>query len=98
MSEIESRGYVVPEILVSTHWVAEHLDDLDVKIIESNEDPLLYPSGHIPGAQEIDWTRDLNDQLRRDYLQKEQFEALMTRLGIDNTTTVVFYGDKNNWW
>jgi len=95
---IESRGYIHPEVLVSTDWVAEHLTDPQVRIIESNEDPLLYPSGHIPGAVEVDWTRDLNDQVRRDYLGREGFEALVRRHGITPETTVVFYGDKNNWW
>ncbi|MEM7480748.1 MAG: sulfurtransferase [Acidobacteriota bacterium] len=98
MSDIANRGYARPEVLVSTDWVAEHLDDPKVRIIESNEDPLLYPSGHISGAVEVDWTRDLNDPLRRDYLGREEFQALMRRLGIQNDTTVVFYGDKNNWW
>ncbi|MEZ0324545.1 MAG: sulfurtransferase [Fimbriimonas sp.] len=98
MSDIASRGYAVPEALVSTEWVAAHLNDPNVRIIESNEDPLLYPSGHVPGAVEVDWTRDLNDQLVRDYLQKEGFDALASKLGIDKDTTVVFYGDKNNWW
>lgn len=98
MSEIESRGYVHPEVLVSTDWVAQHLDDPGVRIIESNEDPLLYSSGHIPGAVEVDWTRDLNDPVRRDYLGREGFEALMRRIGVSPDTTVVFYGDRNNWW
>ena len=95
---IENRGYARPEMLVSTQWVADHLDDPNVRIVESNEDPLLYPSGHLPGAAEVDWTRDLNDPVRRDYLQREQFEELAGRLGISPDTTVVFYGDKNNWW
>ena len=98
MSEIESRGYSSPEVLVSTDWVADHLNDPSVRIIESNEDPLLYPSGHVPGAVEVDWTRDLNDPVRRDYLGKEGFEALMSRIGATSETTLVFYGDKNNWW
>jgi thiosulfate/3-mercaptopyruvate sulfurtransferase len=98
MSAIESRGYSHPEYLVSTDWVAQHLDDPGVRIVESNEDPLLYPSGHIPGAVEVDWTRDLNDPVRRDYLGQAGFEALMRRLGARGDTTVVFYGDKNNWW
>ena len=59
---------------------------------------LLYASGHIPGAVKVDWTADLNDQLRRDYITREGFEALMSRIGVTNDTTVVFYGDKNNWW
>lgn len=98
MSDIASRGYADPDILVTTAWVAEHLNDPGLRIVESNEDPLLYASGHIPGAVEIDWTRDLNDQVRRDYLGRSEFEALMSRVGITPGTTVVFYGDKNNWW
>ena len=98
MSDIASRGYVHPEMLVSTDWVAEHRTDPDVRIVESNEDPLLYPSGHIPGAVQVDWTTDLNDPLRRDYLHREGFESLMSRIGVTPDTTVVFYGDKNNWW
>ncbi len=97
-NDIQARGYAHPEALVSTDWVAEHLDDPNVRIIESNEDPLLYPSGHIPGAVEVDWVRDLNDPLVRDYLDKERFEALMSRIGVTPEMTVVFYGDKNNWW
>jgi thiosulfate/3-mercaptopyruvate sulfurtransferase len=97
-SDIAARGYVHPEVLVSTDWVADHLNDPKVRIIESNEDPLLYASGHLPGAVQVDWTRDLNDQLRRDYLNKQGFEALMSRIGVTLGTTVVFYGDKNNWW
>ncbi|HXU46025.1 MAG TPA: sulfurtransferase [Thermoanaerobaculia bacterium] len=98
MSDIESRGYAKPEVLVSTDWVAEHLTDPGVRIIESNEDPLLYPSGHIPGAVEVDWTRDLNDPLRRDYLDREGFSSLMRRIGATPDTLLVLYGDKNNWW
>jgi thiosulfate/3-mercaptopyruvate sulfurtransferase len=98
MADIESRGYAHPEALVSTDWVAEHLDDPGVRIVESDEDPLLYPSGHLPGAVEVDWTRDLNDQLQRDYLDGERFATLMRRLGVTPQTTLVFYGDKNNWW
>jgi thiosulfate/3-mercaptopyruvate sulfurtransferase len=98
LSDIQDRGYVHSDVLVSTDWVADHLDDPGIRIVESNEDPLLYPSGHIPGAVEVDWTRDLNDPLRRDYLQREEFKNLMRERGISNDTTVVFYGDKNNWW
>ncbi len=98
MSEIAARGYAHPEALVSTEWVAAHLGEPGIRLVESNEDPLVYPSGHLPGAVEIDWTRDLNDPLRRDYLQRGGFEALCSRLGIAPDTTVVFYGDKNNWW
>lgn len=95
---INERGYVNPGVLVSTDWVAEHQHDANVRIIESNEDPLLYSAGHIAGAVQVDWTRDLNDQLRRDYLNKAGFEALMSRIGVTHDTTIVLYGDKNNWW
>ena len=98
MTDIAGRGYAHPEVLVSTDWVAAHLEDPGVRVVESNEDPLLYPAGHIPGAVEVDWARDLNDQVRRDYLDQARFEALASRLGITPQTTVVFYGDKNNWW
>jgi thiosulfate/3-mercaptopyruvate sulfurtransferase len=91
-------GYIHPEVLVSTHWVAEHLNDPDVRIVESDEDVLLYETGHIPNAVKIDWQLDLQDQLKRDYVDKVQFENLMSKSGISNTTKVVFYGDKNNWW
>jgi thiosulfate/3-mercaptopyruvate sulfurtransferase len=96
--DIAGRGYANPDVLVSTQWVADHLNDPAVRIVESDEDPLLYAAGHIPGAVQVDWARDLNDPLRRDYLDRERFEQLMSRLGIANDTTVVFYGDKNNWW
>lgn len=98
MTDISERGYAHAEMLVSAEWVAEHLNDPTVRIIESDEDALLYASGHIPGAVEVDWTTDLNDPLRRDYLGKEGFEALASRIGITPETLCVFYGDKNNWW
>jgi thiosulfate/3-mercaptopyruvate sulfurtransferase len=98
MTAIEERGYAHPDVLVSTEWVAEHGGDPGVRIIESNEDPLLYSSGHIPGAVEVDWTRDLNDPLRRDYIDRVGFEALMRRIGVTPATTIVLYGDKSNWW
>src|SRR6476661_6315353 len=95
---IEQKGYTHPDVLASTDWVAEHSRDAGVRLIESNEDTLLYASGHVPGAVHVDWTSDLNDQLRRDYINREAFEALMSRIGVTPQTTVVFYGDKNNWW
>jgi len=98
MSEIKDRGYANPDVLVSTDWVVEHLNDKNVRIIESNEDQLLYSTGHIKGAVHVDWTTDLNDPVRRDYLQKDGFENLMLRIGVTPEMTVVFYGDKNNWW
>ena len=92
------KGYVNPDVLVSTDWVAAHLNDDGVRLLESNEDVLLYDTGHIPGAQKIDWQEDLNDAIVRDYVGRQQFQTLMERLGISNDTTVVFYGDKSNWW
>ena len=96
--EIEAKGYANPDALVSTEWVAAHLEDPAVRLVESNEDILLYDVGHIPGAVKVDWHADLNDPVERDYIDKTQFAALMARLGIGNATTVIFYGDKNNWW
>ena len=95
---VADKGYARPDALVSTEWVAAHLDDPTIRLVESNEDILLYDVGHIPGAVKVDWHADLNDPLVRDYISKPQFEALMARLGIGNDTTVIFYGDKNNWW
>lgn len=95
---IADKGYAYPNSLVSTEWLAEHLADPSIRILESDEDVLLYDMGHIPGAQKIDWHADLNDPVIRDYISRESFERLLRRLGIDESTTVVFYGDKNNWW
>lgn len=96
---MSDKGYVYSDVLVSTDWVAENLNNTGaVRLIESNEDVLLYATGHIPNAVHIDWVADLNDAVRRDYLDESQFAGLMSRNGIDNDTTVVFYGDKNNWW
>ncbi|MDE0139995.1 MAG: sulfurtransferase [Caldilineaceae bacterium SB0670_bin_27] len=92
------KGYANPDVLVSTEWVAANLNDGNVRLLESNEDVLLYDTGHIPGAQKIDWQDDLNDAVVRDYVGQEQFQALMGKLGISNDTTIVFYGDKSNWW
>lgn len=87
------------DVLVTTQWVAENLNRTgEIRLVESNEDVLLYSTGHIRNAVHIDWVADLNDAIRRDYLNEEQFAALMSRAGIANDTTVVFYGDKNNWW
>ncbi|NNJ10985.1 sulfurtransferase [Chloroflexales bacterium ZM16-3] len=90
--------YAHPEVLVDTAWVADHLDDPNVRLVESNEDLLLYETGHIPGAVKIDWVDDLNDPVVRDYLDAERFAALLARKGISRDTTVVLYGDKSNWW
>lgn len=95
---IADKGYAQPDALVSTEWVAAHAGDPSIRLVESNEDVLLYDVGHIPGAVKIDWHADLNDTTVRDYINQTQFAALMGRLGIANDTTVIFYGDKNNWW
>jgi thiosulfate/3-mercaptopyruvate sulfurtransferase len=92
------QNYAHPESLVSTDWVAEHLNDPNVRIIESNEDVLLYDTGHIPGAVHVDWRKDLNDQTIRDYLEPQAFAKLAGSIGITPETTLVFYGDKSNWW
>jgi thiosulfate/3-mercaptopyruvate sulfurtransferase len=95
---IAAKGYAHPESLVSTEWLAAHLKDANIRIIESDEDVLLYDTGHIPGAQKVDWHTDLNDPMMRDYISREQFQELLRAKGIDDSTTVIFYGDKNNWW
>ncbi|HEX8393116.1 MAG TPA: sulfurtransferase [Longimicrobium sp.] len=95
---IERRGYAHPEALVSTEWVAAHMTDADIRLVESNEDVLLYDMGHIPGAVRLDWHVDLQDEYMRDYLNAEAFARLMSEKGITPDTTVIFYGDKNNWW
>jgi len=95
---IAPKGYAHPSSLVSTSWLAAHLDDPHVRVLESDEDVLLYDVGHIPNALKVDWHADLNDDVVRDYIDQDKFQALLRRLGIDESTTVVFYGDKNNWW
>ncbi|MBV9275845.1 MAG: sulfurtransferase [Verrucomicrobia bacterium] len=92
------QNYAHPESLVSTDWVAEHLNDPNVRVIESNEDVLLYDTGHIPGAVHVDWRKDLNDHTIRDYLEPQAFAKLAESIGITPETTLVFYGDKSNWW
>ena len=92
------KGYAHPDALVSTAWLADHLDDPTIRIIESDEDVLLYDVGHIRNARKVDWHEDLNDQITRDYVSSEAFQTLLRRLGIDESTTVVFYGDRSNWW
>ena len=97
-SSADHAGYSNPARLVSTQWVADHLDDPNVVIVESDEDVLLYHTGHIPGAIKIDWHADLNDPLVRDYLDAEHFAQMVAAKGIGPDTTVVFYGDNFNWW
>ncbi len=92
------QEYAHPEVLVSAEWLAEHINDADLRIVESDEDVLLYEVGHIPGSVKIDWHTDLNDDTVRDYVGSADFKALMERSGIRRDTTVVIYGDKSNWW
>ena len=91
-------AYAHPDRLVSTDWLAEHLHDENVVVVESDEDVLLYETGHIPGAVKVDWHTDLNDPDLRDYLDGKGFAQLLGSKGISRDTTVVLYGDKNNWW
>lgn len=88
--------YAHPEVLVTTEWLAANLDS--VRVVESNEDILLYDTGHIPGAVKLDWHTELNDRVRRDYLNGEAFAELMRSKGISRDDTIVLYGDKSNWW
>ncbi|WP_167139744.1 sulfurtransferase [Diaminobutyricimonas sp. TR449] len=90
--------YAHPERLVSTEWLAENLGADGLVVVESDEDVLLYETGHIPGAVKIDWHTDLNDPVARDFVHGERFAALLSSKGIARDTTVVIYGDKSNWW
>jgi thiosulfate/3-mercaptopyruvate sulfurtransferase len=94
----ELAQYSKPELLVTTGWLAEHLNDPGLVIVESDEDVLLYDTGHIPGAIKVDWHLDLNDQVTRDYVDGQGFADLCSRNGISRDSTVVFYGDNFNWW
>jgi thiosulfate/3-mercaptopyruvate sulfurtransferase len=91
-------AYAHPERLVSTAWLAEHLGSEDLVVLESDEDVLLYDTGHIPGSLKLDWHTDLNDPVTRDYVDGARFAEVMGERGISRDTTVVIYGDKNNWW
>ncbi|BET69056.1 sulfurtransferase [Opitutales bacterium ASA1] len=90
--------YAHPDSLVDTAWLADNLNAPGLRIVESNEDVLLYDTGHIPGAVHIDWRSDLNDPVQRDYIDPKHFAEIASRNGIGPDTTVVFYGDKSNWW
>src|SRR5438874_13351831 len=91
------NGYAKP-VLVATDWLAEHLNDSNVVVSEVDENPDLYDEGHIPGAVKLHWREDLQDPVERDLVEKDEFERLMARRGIGNETTLVVYGDKNNWF
>src|SRR4026208_1513699 len=91
------NGYAKP-VLVTTDWLAEHLGDEGVVVGEVDENPDLYDEGHIPGAIKLHWREDLQDPVERDLVEKDAFEQLMGSRGISNETTIVLYGDKNNWF
>jgi thiosulfate/3-mercaptopyruvate sulfurtransferase len=97
-TDAKIQEYAHPEVLVTTDWVAANLNTPGVVIVESDEDVLLYQTGHIPGAVRIDWHTDLNDPVMRDYLSDESFAELLSSRGITRETTVILYGDKSNWW
>lgn len=90
--------YTNPEALVDTNWVAEHLNDSNVRLIEADEDVLLYEVGHIPGAVKLDWHVDVQNPLSRDFIDQEGVDKLLGGWGISNDTTIVLYGDRNNWY
>ncbi|GAA4055482.1 sulfurtransferase [Agromyces indicus] len=90
--------YAHPERLVTTDWLADHLGRPGLVVVESDEDVLLYETGHIPGAVKVDWHTELNDPVVRDYVSSERFAELLGSKGISRDSTVVIYGDKNNWW
>jgi thiosulfate/3-mercaptopyruvate sulfurtransferase len=90
--------YANPQMLVTTAWVAEHLSDPGLVVAESDEDVLLYETGHVPGAVKLDWHTELNDPVTRDYVDGAGFARLMSGKGISRDTTLVLYGDRNNWW
>ncbi|QAY61295.1 sulfurtransferase [Microbacterium protaetiae] len=90
--------YANPSRLVTPDWLQEHLGEPGLVVVESDEDVLLYETGHIPGAVKVDWHTELNDEVVRDYLDGEGFAKLLSRKGISRDDTIVIYGDKNNWW
>ena len=94
----KNAQYAHPERLVTTQWLADHLGTPGLVVVESDEDVLLYETGHIPGAVKIDWHTDLNDPDVRDYIDGARFARLLGSKGITRDTTVVVYGDKGNWW
>lgn len=98
MAHDQSQGYANPAALVSTDWVAEHLNDPNVRLIEVDVDTTAYDQGHIPGAVGVNWNTQLTDQVRRDIPGKAAWEQLLGRAGVTADTKLVFYGDNNNWF
>src|SRR5436305_3952166 len=94
----ENKGYVHPEVLVDADWVEAHLHDPMVRLVEVDVDTTAYDQGHIPGAVGFNWQKELQDQVVRAPVSKEQLEALLSRAGVSNDTTIVLYGDNNNWF
>src|SRR3954447_16933635 len=86
------------DVLVETDWVEQHLDDQDIRIVEVDENPALYAEAHIPGAIGFDWQKDLQDQVKRDFLGPEEFATLFAERGVGDDHLVVLYGDRNNWF
>src|SRR3954463_6432265 len=86
------------DVLVETDWVQEHLNDDSIRVVEVDETPALYAEAHIPGAIGFDWKKDLQDQVKRDFLEPKEFGALFGSRGISNAHTIVLYGDRNNWF
>src|SRR5260370_27655494 len=91
-----ASGYAHPEALVETSWVAEHLNDPNVRLIEASEDVLLYEVGHVQGALKLDWHVDVQDPITRDFIDQQRYEKLMRRWGLSNDTLIVLIRDKNN--
>jgi thiosulfate/3-mercaptopyruvate sulfurtransferase len=91
-------GYAKPDVLVETAWVAERLNDPNIRVVEVDVDTTAYAQGHVPGAVGFDWKSDIQNPVRRDFVDRAAFEALAGRAGIANDHTVVFYGDNNNWF
>jgi len=99
MTEETAKQYAHPEVLVELPWVENHLQDPNIRIVEVDYDPVAnYELGHIPGAVLVNWKQDINDPINRNILSKQAYEQLMQRIGVNNDSTLVLYGDFNNWF
>src|SRR5919198_4642025 len=92
------EGYANPQALVSTQWVADHLNDPSIRLLEVDVDTAAYGQGHAPGAVGINWTTQLGDPIKRDIPSKQAWEQLLSQSGVSNDTRLIFYGDNNNWF